>query len=290
MKRIAFIGTSLSSALAAQTMIDDGASVVFFEGGSYGGAWGEAPIARRKAPRFNNVVFPYDKKQEASLPNLYEKLVGMGAYVDLVSQEFQSVSEYKPDQIIAGNFFPAIKTVLRNKSASVHRVRARELRVHASSVQVNGEFFDYAVLPLNAKVTVFGLAGPNAEPQKLSWDENRSEHVRILWSSQQVGKTYCEGQDDVFDRFGFLPGPTPVFIGRVRRELKGNTAVRLAKASSITHDRLPEARKLDIQRFRQRRLTTSSRHQLQEQTLGTRLLILNSSDLLSSMDGFRDWL
>ena len=290
MKRIAFIGTSFSSALVAQMMIDSGASVVFFEKGTYGGAWGEAPIARRKAPRFNNVVFPYDEKQEASLPNLHEKLVSMGAQVHLVNQEFQSVSEYKPDQIIAGNFFPAIKKVISHKSASVRRTRARELRVHSSSVQVNGEFFDYAVLPFNAKVMVYGLAGPNSGPQKLSWDDNQSEHVRILWSNRQVGKIYCEEQDAIFDRFGFLPGPTPVFIGRVRRELKGNTAENLAKASIITHSRLAEARKMDIQRFRQRRLTPDSRLELQEQTLGTRLRILDTSDLLSSMDCSRDWL
>lgn len=288
---LALVGTSLANAYFSDLAIAYGARSTFFESSEIGGAWGQAPLGSMMAPRVNNILFPYSEDQEKDVDALLEWLAGRGANVHLLHSGFFSTSAYLPEKIVAGNFAPAIQAVVESSSSTVSTNLVQRIEVLPSNVLVNGEAFDYAVLPLNASIeliTIVTKFGEKPRTLNLSWVESRSEHVRLLFGTSITAPAFSENRDNVFDRFGVLPPANKIFVGRVGKNWKGKPLQDLIEKSFFTQGLVDRVLVADKQFFSQTRLEPSDASSLKLLSAGTRLIILESSDAITASRQAKD--
>lgn len=284
--RLAFVGTSIANTYFADLARNCGATSTFFEASSLGGAWGQVEFGGDDAPRFNNIVFPYSEAQEHEVGPLYEWLVSQSAEVKMLNNGFSSASQYRPRQIVAGNFGNAIRTVVESPEAILTRQRVERIDVLPSHVEVDGQEFDYVVLPLNAKIdrlTIKTNPGESAKTIELAWIMSRSEHVRICSETKIEGRVFCEYEDNVFDRFGVIPSSQNFCVGRVSKKWKGEPLDRLIQNSFATRNLSQSILSADMQFFSQERLSPNDASMLTSLTSGTRLVPLNTSDFITAV-------
>lgn len=283
--RMVFIGTSLGNSFFATEAIGQGASVTFFEASHLGGAWGQAPLAGVDAPRFNNIVFPYDASQEEKIDRFFEWLVDRGASVDLVQENFEVSTLFKPAKIIAGNFAAPIVSVAESACSVVEREIVRNIDVYDSHVVVNGRDYDFAILPLNARLESvrFMSKDKGRAPEPLEWVSSTSEHLRALYDSPINGRVFAENKDNVFDRCGIVPGETNLFIGRVSKKWKGHPPDLLFANSSMMRTFGKSKLSFDFLKYEQQRMRPAHFERLRAKAIGSRLIILDSSDVISSI-------
>lgn len=283
--KVVFIGTSLGNSFFASAAIKFGAFVTFFESSRLGGAWGQAPLNGEEVPRFNNIVFPYNFSQEKKIIPFFEWLIERGAKVELVQDNFDVSTLFEPAKIIAGNFAGPVISVSKLPECVVEREPVRTIDVYESRVVVNHRDFDYAVFPLNAKVESLRFYSKHKGliPMPLEWESSQSEHLRALYSQPIEGKVFAENKDDVFDRFGVIPGATSLFIGRVARHWKGNSPKILMAKSSITSEFARNRATFDVQKYEQNRMSPLQTKYLRSTAMGSRLIVLDSSDVISSI-------
>lgn len=283
--KVVLVGTSLGNSFFASAARKHGASVTFFESSHLGGAWGQAPLNGEEAPRFNNIVFPNSPSQEEKIIPFFEWLIERGAKVELVQDNFDVSTSFKPTKIIAGNFAGPVISVSKFPECVVEPEPVRTIDVYESRVVVNHRDFDYAVFPLNAKVESlrFYREDKGLIPMSLEWESSRSQHLRALYDFPIEGKVFAENRDDVFDRFGVIPGGLSLFIGRVARHWKGNPPEILMAKSSITSGFAPNIVAFDLQRYEQNRMSPIQSKYLRSTAMGSRLIVLDSSDVISSI-------
>ena len=296
--RVAVIGTSLLGAEAAEMFISEGSSVTFFESSRVGGAWGSYPVGESSffAPRFNNLIFPYSKSQQELLRNYSRKFKRLQLPVAEMRPDWASPETNTPTKILAGDFSESIRRTVSREEVTVVSLRVTRIEVAANHVSVNGEFFDYVVLPQNAavpSVTFSGVQGSEVSSyaSKTShWETNRSEHVRLLFTKgpEHQIPLYSEGGDPVFDRFGSIPGGQGCFIGRVRREFKGTPAQTLLKKSPHTAPLATRGSIFDLQMYSQTRMVPELVERLRKLSMGTRLIFLDGIDFLTGVETARE--
>lgn len=285
MPSFALVGTSLANTYFADLARDFGATSTFFEASSLGGAWGEDSLGKSSAPRFNNVVFPYSRDQESEVDHLHEWLVQQSAEVTVLSRGFSSISPYRPRQVVSGNFASAISSVVNSPSSYLYLRRVKRIEIFPSHVLVNGQCFDYVILPLNARVdelTIQKKSDKTPQTINLAWTGTRSEHVRISSQTPIVGNSFGENEDNVFDRFGVIPVSENICVGRVSRPYKGKPIEQLIQTSFATRDLRKRILSADKQYFLQERLSPSDASTLRSLATDTRLVALNSFDMITA--------
>jgi hypothetical protein len=290
--RLAFVGTSLANAYFADLAYKHHFKATFFESSEVGGAWSQSMLGNSITSRFNNVIFPYSKDQEEELGLLHDWLLTRGADIRMLGEGFSSISPYKPQNILAGNFAPAINIIVEDTSAVLLKKIVHRIDVHPSGVEVNGEHFDYAILPLNARVdllTIHAKFGQKSTKLKLCWIESRSEHVRISFGMPLTGLAFAEHEDNVFDRYGVIPPTGKVFIGRVGHSWKGKPLTELLEESFATRGLLDDIEFADEQSFSQKRLEPSDALVLRELAAGSRLIVIDSSDAITGVRQAREY-
>ena len=282
---IAFIGTSLGNSFFASVALEQGASVTFFEASHLGGAWGQAPLNGVDVPRFNNIVFPYDPTQEERLEVVFEWLIGRGARVELVQNNFDVSTSFKPAKIAAGNFAAPIISVVESPNSVLKYQPVRTIDVYESRAVVNDRDFDFVVLPLNASVESLRFISKDGGlvQERLEWEFSVSEHLRAVYQFPIEGQVFAENKDDVFDRFGVIPGEVNLFIGRVARQWKGAPPEVLIARSSVTNSFAQKQIAFDFLNYEQSRMDQTQFERLIAQAIGSRLLVINSSDAISSI-------
>lgn len=290
--RLAFVGTSLANAYLSDRAHNYDCIATFFESSELGGAWSQAPLGDIVTTRFNNVIFPYSKDQENELGPLHDWLLTLGADIRMLGEGFSSISPYKPQNILAGNFAPAIKSIVENPSSALSKKKVRRIDVSPSGVEINGEPFDYAILPLNASVdliTIIRKIGDKTMKFRLSWIESRSEHVRLSFGTSLTGPAFSENDDNVFDRYGVIPPDGNIFIGRVGKNWKGKPLTQLLEKSLATRGLLDGIKFADKQFFPQKRLEPSDALVLKDLAAGSRLIVLDSSDAITAVRQAREY-
>lgn len=285
MPSFALVGTSLANAYFADLASDFGASSTFFEASSLGGAWGQDNLGYCSAPRFNNVLFPYSDDQESEVEHLHEWLVRQAAQVKVVTKGFSTISRYRPRQIVSGNFANAIRSVVNSPNSHLSFRRVKRIEIFPSHALVDGQHFDYVILPLNARVdelTIQKESGKTHQKINLAWTGTRSEHVRISSETPIVGNSFGENVDNVFDRFGVIPISENICVGRVSRSFKGQPIEQLIQASFATRNLQHRIISADKQYFLQERLSPSDASKLRSLAIDTRLVALNSFDMITA--------
>ena len=274
-----------------------GSHVTFFESSSLGGAWGSRPVGKSNfsAPRFNNIVFPYSQSQQKLLDSYALKFRKLQLAIAETPPDWTSPEVNKPPKILAGDFSLAIHRALSGEGVTVVSQRASRIEVTAQHVSVNGQSFDYVVLPQNAPVPSVTFsrkltsAAYSFASQLSHWETNRSEHVRLLFRKEITHSIplYSEAGDPVFDRFGSLPGSHGCFIGRVRREYKGSPLQTLLKDSPHTAPLVTESSVCDLQTYSQSRLAQAQAERIKKISEGTRLIFLDGIDFLTGVETAR---
>lgn len=293
------VGTSLLCSLVAEKFLKEEInSIVFFEASTIGGAWGDAKIdfTGVRAPRFNNIVFPYNSKQEKYLAPLNSFFEKAGADVIQISSGFSTICPYVPSCILTGNFAGAIRHILALPSVDVKKEKVWAIRVEPNCVFINEQPFDLAVLPQNAPIGIIEFlplargkgGGTKLRHQSQTWLYNTSEHIRVLFHSDfDVSEpVYSEVSDPIFDRLSFLPGDDhPYFVGRVSRSLKGQNPRDLLWEAPVMNHAINSIKAFDRQLFTQARLDATSVEHLKNLAFDTRLILLDGVDLLSGLEG-----
>lgn len=292
--RVAIVGTSLLSVEVAEIFLSKGGRVTFFEPSWVGGAWGSRPVGKSNfsAPRFNNLVFPYSESQQKLLESYAKKFKKLQLAIAETPPDWTSSEINKPPKILAGDFSLAIHRTLSGEGVTVVSQRVNQIEVTAHYVSVNGQSFDYVVLPQNASVPSVNFSGVLTYPassyalQPSHWETNRSEHVRLLFKKERTHSIplYSEAGDPVFDRFGSLPGKQGCFIGRVRREYKGSPLQTLLKDSPHTAPLVTMTSVCDLQTYAQARMAQAEAERVKKISKGTRLIFLDGIDFLTGVE------
>jgi hypothetical protein len=292
--RVAIVGTSLLSVEVAELFLSKGSRVTFFEPSSIGGAWSSRPVGKSNfsAPRFNNLIFPYSEFQQKLLESYATKFKKLQLPIAEARPDWTPPEVNKPPKILAGDFSMAVHRALTLEGVTVVSRRVNQIEVTAANVLVNGQSFDYVVLPQNASVnsvdfrSVLRSAASSYTSQLSHWETNRSEHVRLLFRKERTQSIplYSEAGDPVFDRFGSLPGNQGCFIGRVRREYKGSPLQTLLKDSPHTAPLVTSSSVCDLQTYAQSRLAQAQAERIKKISEGTRLIFLDGIDFLTGVE------
>ena len=225
--KIAFIGSSPIMCIYINKLCGD-AECTIFEGGLLGGAWGETNIQGTFCPIANNIICPLTPHEEECIDSIEKYFVERNVSVLKYDAPINLMTNYIPEQYLLGRFFKAVQFTLNHQNVFLRKQWVKEIKVKESKVNIDGEVFDFVVIPSNHSLKDLWVKDSLCH---LEYEKVVSEHIRVIFSNNIEADPYSENFDNAFDRGGIMPTLYNIFIGRVRRESKGSSVNELASKS-----------------------------------------------------------
>jgi hypothetical protein len=222
--RIAVLGSSPIMLIAASFLVRAGHFVSLFEERPViGGAW-IAPRLFGLKHRHANLIVAYNDKDIALLD----------AWKDFLLFDMGMIFEPVPNNLISistnyhTSFMPDFSNAYISFPLAVNHTRVERVSIDSESLQVNGQKYDYLLLPAFSSMRTFIVNGVSYD---FPFDEATSVHVICQDHNSLLPYIYLEGNTDLFDRY-FKRQETGAFVARVKNDSKNMP--RSAMVAKIT--------------------------------------------------------
>lgn len=251
-----------------------------FSDGTLGGAWAEAPLGGLPVSLACNGIGGY-KSGEDQLDRIEKFLVDAGADLLRVPGPLPGTEPDGHGPHLVGRIMPAVEGMLSGPSVSIHQVEVNNLDILSDRVIIEGEEFGAIFLPEHFKVKNLTVLGSQRE---IFPNTVRSMHFRVLFSESQEGPVYDVEWDSVFDRGGIQYPHRNVFLGRVRRELKGRSPDELLLASEWLSERSGLILEYDVSAYDSHWISDSELTELAESLQQTTSCLVPTQSIFRALD------
>lgn len=212
MSRIAVLGSSPIMLIAAHYLAGANHSVTSFEEKPIiGGAWAAPGLFGLKHQHANLIVAYND-----------EDLTNLEAWKNFMFNEMGMKFKRVPRERIKmstdfhTSFAPEFQNAYCAQLVPVKKLRVISVSVEKESVKVNGEIFDFCLVPAFCSVENFTI---NSMRYEFPFDNATSLHVVCEDYAEVLKHVYVEENGNLFDRY-FKNMETGIFVARVERALK----------------------------------------------------------------------